>query len=419
MKKFYERLSDSKYYEIELEETNLIIKTRYGKFDYNKGTKAIWKSTEKQYKTLATAQRNFDKRCTKLEDKNYELSDEDFPLAIKKQLEHCKAEKEPRLLIEITHDKIFEEVFKLKHLEHLALAGIRDGLTIPESLSNLKKLKIFAAYGGFVNLPDSICELKKVRNILVSHMNGRESQVYKLPESICRCPNLKRLDVSQSQLRSLPKNIGEAKSLITLNLSYTPIKELPESIGKCTNLENLTTCNCTAIEKLPASIGKLANLRDADFSYCSLKTFPIALTELSKLEGVDLTGNYIAALPEEIGKLKNLVYISLSNNINAYHASPNIRHKVKVLPKSLGELKKLEALTLSHNHLTKLPAFFANLENLEYLGLYDNRFKELPEVLLKLPKLQTLNIAKNPWKNKEKVKMTLEKMPNLEQFYLD
>lgn len=62
------------------------------------------------------------------------------------------------------------------------------------------------------------------------------------------------------------------------------------------------------------------------------------LTHLNKL---DLSGNQIKGLPENIGNLTNLKHLNLSHN------------QIATLPPSLGHLKNLKHLDLRNNNLSQ------------------------------------------------------------------
>ncbi|WOL19444.1 hypothetical protein Cni_G28242 [Canna indica] len=91
----------------------------------------------------------------------------------------------------------------------------------------------------------------------------------------------------------------------------------------------------------------------------SFHTFsPVSTVLLSKcrlLRVLDLSSAPIESLPEEIGRLFNLHYLSIRET------------KVRNLPKSLGSLKKLETLDAVFTLVEDLPTGLSKLENLRHL----------------------------------------------------
>lgn len=73
------------------------------------------------------------------------------------------------------------------------------------------------------------------------------------------------------------------------------------------------------------------------------------MTHLNKL---DLSGNQIKGLPENIGNLTNLKHLNLSHN------------QIATLPPSLGHLKNLKHLDLRNNNLSqKFSEIVGNCQN--------------------------------------------------------
>jgi len=108
--------------------------------------------------------------------------------------------------------------------------------------------------------------------------------------------------------------------------------------------------------------GSLSDTNDSYFSCWELKQFPIKVTDLSLLETLDLEGNRISLIPEEILKLKKLKELNLADN-------PNIKNL-----SVLSNLDNLEILNLNGCKLSKLPINFSKLKKLEIIGLTRNNF---------------------------------------------
>ncbi|PMM23106.1 leucine-rich repeat-containing protein kinase family protein [Vibrio lentus] len=162
-----------------------------------------------------------------------------------------------------------------------------------------------------------------------------------------------------------------------------------------------------------------------------LTEFPLEIIELSdSLEILDLSGNQLSDLPEELSQLTNLRIIFASNNLFTHLPDvlgllPKLEmvgfktnqiktvseqslpiqlrwliltdNEIEVLPSSLGERPRLQKLALAGNKIQVLPESMENLSNLELVRLSANQLTEFPEFLIKLPKLAWLAFAGNPF----------------------
>ncbi|MDO8041415.1 leucine-rich repeat-containing protein kinase family protein [Janthinobacterium sp. SUN137] len=182
------------------------------------------------------------------------------------------------------------------------------------------------------------------------------------------------------------------------------------------------------LEQLRA--GQLAGLRRLTLS-CGLTAFPREIFDLAdSLEILDLSGNALATLPDDLPRLHKLRIIFCSNNL--FTSLPavlgscpalemigfkanRIRHvpatalpsrlrwltltdnAIEALPEELGKCGQLQKLMLAGNCLDSLPASLANCRRLELVRIAANRFTALPDCLLSLPRLGWLAYAGNPF----------------------
>ncbi|MFA0193493.1 leucine-rich repeat-containing protein kinase family protein [Vibrio artabrorum] len=162
-----------------------------------------------------------------------------------------------------------------------------------------------------------------------------------------------------------------------------------------------------------------------------LTGFPLEILELAdSLEILDLSGNQLSDLPEELSQLTNLRIIFASNNLfthlpDVLGSLPKLEmvgfktnriktvseqslptqlrwliltdNEIEILPSSLGERPRLQKLALAGNKIRVLPESMENLSNLELVRLSANQLTEFPEFLIKLPKLAWLAFAGNPF----------------------
>lgn len=136
---------------------------------------------------------------------------------------------------------------------------------------------------------------------------------------------------------------------------------------------------------------------------------------LTTLEYIDLSGNHIEELPNDVfAQNKNLKWINLSNNKceslpNGFLANRSelegvdiIENGVSNLPEDLfHESKNLKVLNMSSNALTELPAgILHNLQKLERLGLSNNSLMSLSEKqFVNTTNLRELDLSANQLKN--------------------
>jgi hypothetical protein len=163
---------------------------------------------------------------------------------------------------------------------------------------------------------------------------------------------------------------------------------------------------------------------------CGLTEFPHEICALAdSLEILDLSGNALSTLPDDLARLHKLRIIFCSDNqfeelptvLGACPAltmvgfkANRIRHvpaaalpaqlrwlvltdnEIEELPAALGERPLLQKLMLAGNRLRSLPESMAQLHKLELLRIASNRLDELPSWLLSLPRLTWLAYAGNP-----------------------
>jgi Protein tyrosine and serine/threonine kinase/Leucine rich repeat len=182
------------------------------------------------------------------------------------------------------------------------------------------------------------------------------------------------------------------------------------------------------LEQLKA--GRLTGIKRLDLA-CGLAEFPREIFDLAdSLEILNLSGNKLSSLPDDLPRLHKLRIIFCSDNLftelpavlgqcksltmlgfkanqisSVLEAAlaPTLRwliltdNRIHRLPRSIGQCKQMQKLMLAGNQLSELPVELANCSQLELLRLSANRFATLPPWLLTLPSLAWLAIAGNPY----------------------
>jgi hypothetical protein len=128
--------------------------------------------------------------------------------------------------------------------------------------------------------------------------------------------------------------------------------------------------------------GKLAGTRRLDLS-CGLETFPRQVFDLAdSIEILNLSGNQLESLPDDLPRLHKLKAIFCSDN------------RFTRLPEVLGRCSSLDMVGFKANRITDVPAESLPAE-LRWLILTDNQIEELPGEIGKRPRLQKLMLAGN------------------------
>jgi len=193
------------------------------------------------------------------------------------------------------------------------------------------------------------------------------------------------------------------------------------------------TAPLTTLSDLRA--GRLAGATHLDLRHCDLDEFPREIFELADtLTMLDLSGNRLRALPDDLPRLRALRILFCSSNrfetlpavmgrcagldiigfkanviehVPAEALPASLRwlilsdNGIASLPETLGDCAPLQKLALAGNQLTALPASIARCARLELIRLSANRFatlaEALPDGLLALPRLTWLAYAGNPF----------------------
>lgn len=164
---------------------------------------------------------------------------------------------------------------------------------------------------------------------------------------------------------------------------------------------------CCGLTEFPPEIFALADsLEILNLSGNALTSLPDDLWRLTRLRVIFCSENQFTVLPVVLGQCPQLNMIGFkSNQISTVPAAalpPKLRwliltdNQISVLPPQLGDCSELQKLMLAGNRLQQLPLEMAACTQLELVRISANRFKQLPEWLLALPKLAWLAYGGNP-----------------------
>ena len=175
--------------------------------------------------------------------------------------------------------------------------------------------------------------------------------------------------------------------------------------------------------------GQLSGITRLDLA-CGLTEFPREIFDLAdSLEVLNLSGNALTCLPDDLHRLTRLRVLFCSDNqftelpaclgqcaaltmvgfkanrietVPAAALPPLLRwliltdNCIEALPTELGERPHLQKLMLAGNRLQHLPESLRHCHRLELIRIAANQLTELPEWLLTLPSLTWLAYAGNP-----------------------
>ena len=134
---------------------------------------------------------------------------------------------------------------------------------------------------------------------------------------------------------------------------------------------------------IPEEIWSMTNLTHLDLDENGFDSISPKVGNLVNLQRLDLDQNNLSFLPKEIGQLKNLTFLDVDRN------------KLTSLPEEIGGLTALEIFDLHSNNLTSVPKSIGQLKNLRSLRLEWNNFPAIPSGVYELQQLMVLNLVGN------------------------
>ncbi|CAA0395132.1 unnamed protein product [Arabidopsis thaliana] len=286
-----------------------------------------------------------------------------------------------------------------------------DGVSCDPKTGVVLELELFYnGLNGPLRSNSSLFRLQHLQklDLIGNHLSGI------LPDSIGNLKCLKVLVLGNCNLfGKIPSSLGNLSYLTHLDLSYNDFtSEGPDSMG---NLNRLTDM-----------LLKLSSLTDIDFGSNQFRgMLPSNMSSLSKLEYFDIGGNsFSGTIPSSLFMIPSLTYLDLGRN---HFSGPleigNISSQSKLqqlnlggnyfngpIPSSLGSLSYLTHLYLSDNEftseppdsmgnlnrLTDLQHVLLNLSSLIWIDLGDNQFRGiLPSNMSSLSELEAFDISGN------------------------
>ena len=180
-----------------------------------------------------------------------------------------------------------------------------------------------------------------------------------------------------SQLRS-----GQLAGVRRLDLAEG-LTDFPREIFDLADTLEVLNLSGNALTRLPDDLPRLHRLR---VLFCSDNPFTVLPAVLGRCTGLEMVGfkaNRIREVPA--GALPpRLRWLILTDN------------RISQLPAEIGQCHRLQKLMLAGNRLEDLPVELADCHRLELLRISANRFERMPNWLTSLPRLAWLACAGNP-----------------------
>ncbi|MFZ3017068.1 MAG: leucine-rich repeat-containing protein kinase family protein [Gallionella sp.] len=164
---------------------------------------------------------------------------------------------------------------------------------------------------------------------------------------------------------------------------------------------------CCGLTEFPREIFDLADsLEILNLSGNALTTLPDDLPRLHRLRILFCSDNDFTRVPEVLGRCANLGMIGFKANqieeLPAAALPEKLRwliltdNRLREIPAEIGNCARLQKLMLAGNQLQRLPDELAACKNLELLRIAANRFEQLPDWLFDMPRLAWLACSGNP-----------------------
>ncbi|GAU31129.1 hypothetical protein TSUD_212360 [Trifolium subterraneum] len=231
--------------------------------------------------------------------------------------------------------------------------------SIPTSIGNMTQLRYLYLQNNTLSgtIPSTIGNCTQLQELF---LNFNQFQGV-IPHTLNT--NLLRFDVAGNKLTgTIPFGSSSGcQNLLFLDISFNFFSGgIPSAIGNCTSLSQFAAVRCNLVGTIPSSIGLLTKLSILHLpeNHLSGKIPP----EIELQLGGNLFGGRI---PRSVGALQNLIYgLNLSSN-----------GLMGDIPVEIGKLKTLQMLDLSQNNLTGSIQVLDELPSLVQINISYNSFQ--------------------------------------------
>jgi len=277
-------------------------------------------------------------------------------------------------------------ILELKRLQYLNLNynGIK---VVPCELGFLTKLNELDLRNNPIDDPPYDEMIKNTDEVL-----WRCRQTYKVRQKqgdqkmidhssgIC----LRRSALSPDFQNRLLEMINEAASSDQgLDFQFMHLHNVPASVFYSTGIKRVDLSH-NPLMRVPACLSlPVHHITTLIMRYCEISELDASIRYFNNLEFLDLEGNYILTIPNELMILSGLRRLNLNNN------------RIRDLPQTIGNLKQLTELNIDNNELQTLHEALEKCTNLRILSAERNKLHCLQSFLFNIPSLRDLRLCRN------------------------
>lgn len=271
-------------------------------------------------------------------------------------------------------------------------------------------------------------KLLNLTNLTISLHRGEDTLLL-VAKQFFNLPRIRSVNISMNKLDRIPIFVDSFRQMEALYLDGNPLRKIDESEFKQKNIRVLSFANCS-LSQLPNFVTNLSKIEELDITNnakinmehvaviglknlkrlsifgCNLNQFPLFITRAHSLQYLDASNNFFQIIPNEILNLTQLESLLLANNPLKYLTPllfqlPKLKElalvhcSLQYLPDSIVKNNHLLILRLDRNELKSLPTSFINLEGLKELWLSNNKIFNISSNFAMLKKIQHLDLSCN------------------------
>ena len=209
------------------------------------------------------------------------------------------------------------------------------------------------------------------------------------PECLCELADLVLLDIHENAISNLPTGMDRLSKLKSLNIAGNKIASLPfEAMAKLPLVEIIASRNRLEGSLLPSTLESLPSLRSIDVSHNALLSIMTTQVGLPSLQSLDVSNNRITILPAS-AVWPDLLTLTANQN------------QISIMPADFPLLEKIKSVDLCGNNLTSIDNDIGLMESLTVLRLdlnplRDRKFLKMGTEDLKSTLRNRLTALKSP-----------------------